>query len=114
MTYQFKFDKGTVHQTAEVNAKGGVHKWGFEKVHCIDKITPSIVQELKEGSMSLHVYAYPPSNIALPEDDGGKAIKRRMTLRGGGLDAAAEAAVLGLKEEVNAIDVDEKSKPSPA
>lgn len=43
VTYQFKFDKGNVHQTPEVNAKGGVHKWGFEKVHCIDKITPSIV-----------------------------------------------------------------------
>ena len=37
-----------------------------------------------------------------------------MTLRGGpGLDAAAEAQVLGLKDDVNAIDADEKPKPSP-
>lgn len=54
VTYQFKFDKGNIYQTPEVNAKGSgnMHVWDYEKVHSIDQITPQIVQELKEGSIS--------------------------------------------------------------
>ena len=52
VTYQFKFDKGNVYQTPEVLATGTNNVWNYEKIHSIEKITPSIVKELREGSIS--------------------------------------------------------------
>lgn len=52
VTYQFKFDKGQIYQTPEVVVKGKDNIWNYEKIHSIDKITPGIVKELREGSIS--------------------------------------------------------------
>lgn len=104
MTYQFKFDKGNIYQTPEVDRRGSaVHVWNYEKVHSIDKITAPIIQELKEGSISFQIYAYPPTNMTMPKDDGGAAIKKRMTMRAGATDAQLEAKVLGLKEQSDEV-----------
>ena len=84
-------------------------------VHCIEEITPAVVQELKEGSISFQIYAYPPSNVAMPESDGGAAIKKRMTMRGRATDTVspeAEAKALGLKAEVNDVDAAADDKKS--
>jgi len=65
VTYQFKFDKGESYQTKETNNKdgGNIHFWNYDKVHCIEEVTPTIIQEIKEGSISFQIYAYPPSNV---------------------------------------------------
>jgi len=96
VTYQFKFDKGESYQTKETNNKdgGNIHFWNYDKVHCIEEVTPTIIQEIKEGSISFQIYAYPPSNVQLPKEDGGAAIKKRMTMRNGPQMSAAEEAKL--------------------
>jgi hypothetical protein len=46
VSYQFKFDKGQIYSTKEMDPKGSggnIHFWNYEKVHCIDEITPQIV-----------------------------------------------------------------------
>lgn len=52
VTYQFKFDKGNIYTTPEVAVKGKDNIWNFEKIHSIDEITPAIVDELRDGSIS--------------------------------------------------------------
>lgn len=67
------------------------------------------MQELKEGSISFQIYAYPPSNVVLPKEDGGAAIKKRMTMRNRPTDAVpadTEAKVLGLEEQEVAISAE--------
>ena len=65
-----------------------------------------IIQEIKEGSISFQIYAYPPSNVEVPKDDGGAAIKKRMTLRNG---PSAAANMTGA-EEARLLKTDEGKK----
>ena len=73
-------------------------------MHCIEVITPEIAQELKEGSISFQVYAYPPSAGAVNVNDGGAAIKRRITMKQQqrgvyNIDAETEMKLLGLHSD---------------
>lgn len=70
-------------------------------MHQIEVITEDIAQELKEGSISFQIYAYPPNMDKLASNDGGAAIKRRMTIKQQqravyDIDAEKEAKLLGL------------------
>jgi hypothetical protein len=54
--------------------------WDYGCVHKIEDITKAVVQELKEGSISFMIYAYPPMKTKIPKYDGGAAIKKRMNI----------------------------------
>jgi hypothetical protein len=70
-----------VHQTEECSGENSNPVWDYGCVHKIDDITKAVVQELKEGSISFMIYAYPPMKTKIPKNDGGAAIKKRMTMR---------------------------------
>lgn len=77
-------------------------------MHQVEMITEEIAQELKEGSISFQIYAYPPSNDLASVNDGGSALKRRMTLKQQqrgvyNIDAETEAKLLGLHEDPMAV-----------
>jgi len=106
VTYQFKFEKGTIHSTMEVDttatASGSKPIWNYEKIHCIEEITPQIVRELKAGSISFQIYAYPPSSIDIPKFDAvgysKRLRKRRNKLAASAASPAEEARILGLDD----------------
>lgn len=104
--YQFKFDK-EVYQTDEYEGTTKNPKFNYKRTHKIDTITEAIANELRDGSMSFMVYAYPPQKGSIPKNDGGLAIKRKMTMARGMIDADLEAKALGLDEEED-TDMDNK------
>ena len=113
VTYQFKFDK-QVYQTEECNGSSNSPVWNYENVHKIDEITPQICDELKNGSVSFMVYAYPPvagGAEVVVNDGGAAALKRKKTMAGGAttVDPDLEAKVLGLPEPE--VAVVEKESP---
>ena len=65
VTYQFKFDRDNVYRTPDVKIRNdslshsNVAVWNYEKLHTIDKITPSILKDLQEGKIAFQVYSYP-------------------------------------------------------
>jgi hypothetical protein len=76
--------------------------FNYNEMHCIEVITPEIAHELKEGSISFMIYAYPPKVKELPANDGGAAIKRRMTIKAqqrGDFGIDEEPVVLGKDKE---------------
>jgi hypothetical protein len=84
VTYQFRFEKDRIYQTDEFQGVSQDPKFNYEYQHCIDEVTPLVVEELRKGSISFMVYAYPPNQLdTMAQNDGGQAIKKRMTLRGG-------------------------------
>jgi hypothetical protein len=87
VTYQFKFENNIVHQTEECSGETQKPVWNYSCTHKIDDITKAVVQELKEGSISFMIYAYPPMKTEMPKNDGGAAIKKRMTMRQGGTNS---------------------------
>lgn len=115
VTYQFKFDK-QVYQTEECNGSSNSPVWNYENVHKIDEITPQIADELKNGSVSFMVYAYPPvagGAEVVVNDGGAAALKRKKTMAGGPttVDPDLEAKVLGLPEpEVAVIEKESPKK----
>jgi hypothetical protein len=101
VTYQFKFLPDQIYQTEESSGSNRSPKFGYAQMHCIEVITKDIAQELKEGSISFQIYAYPPNMDKLPQNDGGAAIKKRITMKQQArevyaYDEAAEAKLLGL------------------
>lgn len=60
------------------------------------------------------VYAYPPNavkNLQMVKEDGGAAIKRRMTARGGAdvrdqIDDVTQSKLLGLDKTLTASEMD--------
>ena len=75
--------------------------FNYENMHRIEYITQEVVDELREGSISFYVYAYPPSVQDIPKEDGGIALKKRMTMKKAArgdyeLDPEEEAKLLGL------------------
>ena len=69
-----------MNRTPEFNGTTRGPVWEYEKQHVIEECTAEVCQELKQGSVSFMVYAYPPT-AQIPDDDGGSAIKKRMTMR---------------------------------
>ena len=63
VTYQFKFKKGRIYKTEEVKCDNSKNVWNYSRLHTIEKITPAILQEFKEGSISFQIYAYPPNYV---------------------------------------------------
>ena len=76
-------------------------------VHSIERITPPIVEEMKEGVISFQVYAYPDS-YKPPEtkDDSAKVLLNKQQEKNDGLSANSQAALLDLKKDER--DGDEK------
>lgn len=69
---------------------------------------------MKEGCISFQIYAYPPNLDDLHKDDGGAAIKRRVTMkkmqRGEyDIDEETEARILGLQKDEKAVVVGKSS-----
>ena len=113
VTYQFKVVK-QVYQTEECNGSSNSPVWNYENVHKIEEITPQICDELKNGSVSFMVYAYPPlagGAEVVVNDGGAAALKRKKTMAGGAttVDPDLEAKVLGLPEPE--VAVVEKESP---
>ena len=100
VTYQFKFMPSVIFQTDEANGQNRNPKFNYEKMHVIDDITEAIAEELKEGSISFQIYAYPPMAGNAVINDGGAALKRKMTKkkmeRGEDIDEE-ESRMLGLE-----------------
>lgn len=102
VTYQFRFEKDKIYQTDEFQGVNQNPSFNYEYQHCIDEVTPLVVEELRKGSISFMVYAYPPNQLdTMAQNDGGEAIKRRMTLRGGEdvtkeIDHTRQSQILGL------------------
>ena len=76
-------------------------KFGYEQFHKIDDITPEIAKELKEGSISFMVYAYPPARNKMAQETGGGGAnafqKRREGMQSEStIGGDYEAKVLGL------------------
>lgn len=97
VTYSFKFKKGKQFQTPEIDGLQPNPEWKYEKMHCIDEVTPQIIDDLKNSSISFMVYAYPPmrENIKINENlNLGQKKQEALDL---------EARVLGLDdpEEAN-------------
>ena len=100
VTYQFKWLPESIYQTQECEGKGTDPVWNYSKMHCIEDITTEIATELKEGSISYQVYAYPSGQSSIPKPDGGAALKKRMTMKRAergdyDIDAEEEAKLLG-------------------
>ena len=66
-------------------------QFGYELQHQIDECTAEVIKDLKTGSMSFQLYAY-PNSAEIPPDDGGAAIKARLE---GKAPAAGGAAAGG-------------------
>lgn len=105
VTYQFRFDKDAVYSTPEMVGIASNPQFNFEQVHKIEEITPDVVKELKEGSISFMVYGYPPARNKLSQDQvkpdttAENAFQRRRTMlsKEPVIDANDEAKVLGLE-----------------
>jgi len=86
VTYQFRYEN-SLFTTEEIPGVNSNPKWNYEQVHKIDYLDAKMVEELKTGSISFMVYAYPPARAKLAQNDGGAAaMKRRQTKIGGELD----------------------------
>ena len=101
VTYQFRFDKDAVYSTPEMVGIASNPNFAFEQVHKIEVITPDVVKELKEGSISFMVYGYPPARNKMTQDpikQDENAFQRRRTMlsKEPVIDANDEAKVLGL------------------
>jgi hypothetical protein len=60
VTYQFKFEKA-LYTTEEIAGVQPNPEWNYSNVHKIDEVTQSVADDLKKGSISFMVYAYPPA-----------------------------------------------------
>lgn len=69
VTYQFKFEKDQIYTTPESTGIQSSPQFDYDHIHKIDDITPEIAKELKEGSISFMVYAYPPARNKLAQED---------------------------------------------
>jgi len=99
--YQFKFDKGNVYQTDEINISGDIHCWNYSRIHCIDEITPQIVQELKQGSISFQVYAYQPISSWFNNASDDNSMDRRFSNLSQQEQAFEESRILGLTDPMS-------------
>lgn len=100
VTYQFKFEQDNIYQTKETVQNTSSPKFEYENLHRIEEVTAEIIEELNTGSISFQVYAYPPSAANAPKEDGGMALKKRMTMKKAArgdyeIDADTEAKLLG-------------------
>lgn len=97
VTYSFKFKKGKQFQTNEIDGLQPDPEWNYEKIHCIDEVTPAIVDDLKNSSISFMVYAYPPMRSGMKINENLNIGQKKQEA----LDL--EARVLGLNnpEEEN-------------
>tara|TARA_B110000305_G_C18991496_1_gene426321 strand:- start:346 stop:588 length:243 start_codon:yes stop_codon:yes gene_type:complete len=76
-----RFDK-EIHRTPEIAGLNENPNFDYEKTHCIENLTDEVVAEIKTGSLNFMVYAYPNIRAQMgAQDDGGAAIKRKMTQR---------------------------------
>ena len=113
VTYQFKFEKDVIYSTQEVPGIVSDPKFGYEQIHKIDDITPEIAKELKEGSISFMVYAYPPARNKMAQETGGGGAnafqKRREGMQSEStIGGDYEAKVLGLQNVDDNLVVQEQ------
>lgn len=112
VTYQFKFEKDVIYSTPEVPGIVSAPSFNYEHIHRIDDITPEIAKELKEGSISFMVYAYPPARNKMVQDqaDGTNAFAKRREEKQSGATIGAddEARVLGLHNVDDNVIVQEQ------
>jgi kinesin family member 1 len=109
VTYQFRYEN-SLFTTEEIPGVNSNPRWNYEQVHKIDYVDERMVEELKTGSISFMVYAYPPARAKLAQNDGGAAaMKRRATKIGGDfdLDPNKAAKILNGNDDSFASDASE-------
>lgn len=79
VTYQFKFEN-SLFTTEEIQGNNTHAKWKYNRIHTIKEMTKDILEELKTGSISFMVYAYPPAREKIGDlGAGDKTMERRQT-----------------------------------